>query len=87
MDAIYAVKVRHSHSLRDAKRNLSKLVAAVERGEQVELRRGGVPVARLVPVAPPTRPRKPGALSGSITMADDFDTLPDDVARALGMID
>lgn len=76
----------HSYSVREAQRNLSKLVAAAERGEQVELRRGGVPVARLVPVAPPTWRRKPGALSGSITMDEDFEW-PDDIARALGMID
>ena len=80
--------MKRSYSIGEAKTNLSKLIAEVERGEPVEIRRGKTPVAKLVPVASPTKPlRKPGALKGKIKIADDFDTWPDDVARALGIVD
>lgn len=72
----------------EAKTNLSKLVALAEKGERVELRRGKQPVVQLVPLPErgPAR-RKPGALAGRISMAEDFDAWPDDVARSLGAID
>lgn len=77
-----------SYTIGEAKTNLSKLIAAAERGEPVEIRRGKTPVARLVPAVPTEKPlRKPGALKGKIKIADDFDTWPDDIARALGIID
>jgi antitoxin (DNA-binding transcriptional repressor) of toxin-antitoxin stability system len=72
----------------EAKTNLSKLVALAEQGESVELRRGPQPVARLVPLPKSaTVRRRPGALAGRIRIAEDFDVLPDDVARALGVED
>lgn len=80
-------QVKHSYSIGEAKTQLSRLVAEAERGEPVELRRGKTPVARLVPVPPADRRRSPGALSGRIELASDFDALPEDVARALGVID
>jgi prevent-host-death family protein len=77
-----------SYSIGEAKTNLSKLIAEAERGVPVEIRRGKTPVAKLVPVPPATVPlRKPGALKGKVYIPDDFDELPNDVARALGMID
>ncbi len=77
-----------SFSIGEAKTHLSRLIALVERGEQVELRRGKEPVALLVPIPATGRARrKPGALAGKIKVHDDFDVLPDDVARALGTID
>jgi antitoxin (DNA-binding transcriptional repressor) of toxin-antitoxin stability system len=77
-----------SFSIGEAKTNLSKLVAAAERGERVELRRGKQPVVRLValPRAREVR-REPGALAGRITIGEDFDALPADVERALGILD
>jgi antitoxin (DNA-binding transcriptional repressor) of toxin-antitoxin stability system len=80
--------MKRSYSIGEAKTQLSKLIAEVERGVDVELRRGKTPVARIVPAsAASTARRKPGALKGQIVIGDDFDVLPDDVARALGMID
>ena len=80
--------MKRSYSIGEAKTNLSKLIAEVERGEPVEIRRGKTPVVKLVPVAPAGKPlRQPGALKGKVYIPDDFDSLPDDVARALGMID
>jgi len=80
--------MKRSYSIGEAKTQLSKLVAEVERGVDVELRRGKTPVARIVPAqAASSIRREPGALKGQIVIGDDFDTLPEDVARALGVID
>ena len=78
----------HTFSIGEAKTNLSKLVALAEQGERVELRRGKQPVAQLValPASGAVR-RKPGALVGRVHIAEDFDSWPDDVARALGIDD
>ena len=75
-------------SIGEAKTNLSKLVALAEKGERVELRRGKQPVVQLVPIPERGSPRrKPGALAGRISMAEDFDAWPEDVARSLGIVD
>lgn len=72
----------------EAKTQLSKLLARVEAGEQVEIQRNGKPVARLV-AADDVQPRRfesfIGSMEGKIWMADDFDELPDDIAEAFGM--
>jgi len=64
-------------SISEAKTQLSRLVARAERGEEVTIRRGKVPVVKLVPVSPPPPShRLPiGALKGQISIADDFDEL------------
>jgi prevent-host-death family protein len=60
-----------------AKTDLSKLLARVEAGEEVEIARNGVPVARLVPVeasAPGSQfLAAHGSLAGSITITEDFE--------------
>lgn len=82
------IHMTRTFTIGEAKTNLSKLIALVERGERVELRRGKQPVAQLVPLPRPGPVRRePGALAGRITMADDFDAWPEDVARTLGAID
>lgn len=64
-------------SISEAKTQLSRLVAAAERGEEVTIRRGNRPVVRLVPIDAPDKPRRKvvGALAGQIVIADDFDEL------------
>lgn len=59
----------------EAKTNFSKLLAAVERGEEVVVQRGDTPVAKLVPYGPGV-PRKAGILEGKIKIAPDFDEIP-----------
>jgi prevent-host-death family protein len=44
--------------LRDAKANLSSLVAAAERGEETVITRHGKPVARLVPEPAASEPKR-----------------------------
>jgi antitoxin (DNA-binding transcriptional repressor) of toxin-antitoxin stability system len=61
-----------------AKTDLSKLLARVEAGEDVEIARDGVLVARLVRIEPPPGPGERflaarGALADQIAIADDFE--------------
>jgi prevent-host-death family protein len=60
-----------------AKTNLSRLLARVEAGEEIEIARGGVPVARLVRVEPPAPGTRflaaRGSLAGAIEIAEDFE--------------
>jgi prevent-host-death family protein len=72
-------------NISEAKAQLSALIARVQRGEEVVIGKAGKPVAKLVPFERPLVPRQPGALEGRITIADDFDTLPDDLIEAFGM--
>ena len=72
-------------SISQAKAELSALIEAVQRGDEVILAKAGKPVARLVAYHGPAQPRQPGAMRGEIWIAPDFDRLPDDMADALGM--
>jgi prevent-host-death family protein len=64
-------------SIHDAKTNFSKLVARAEAGEEIIVRRGSTPVAKIVAYHPPTEPRRPGMLKGQIVLAPDFDEIPE----------
>ncbi len=68
-------------NVHEAKTHLSRLLEAVERGEDVIIARAGKPVARLVPIQS-VRTRRPGAWKGRITVADDFDETPAEVVAA-----
>jgi prevent-host-death family protein len=61
-----------------AKTDLSKLLARVEAGEDVEIARNGVPVARLVGIELSSSPGRRflaarGSLGGRISLADNFE--------------
>jgi len=62
-------------NIHEAKTHLSKLLRRVTAGEEIVIARAGKPVARLVAVAEPPRPRELGRDRGKIWIADDFDTL------------
>lgn len=72
-------------NIHDAKSRLSKLVELAMKGEEVILARAGKPVVRLVPIHADLAPRVGGQWKGKVRIADDFDTLPDDVADAFGI--
>jgi prevent-host-death family protein len=62
----------------EAKTNLSQLLARVEAGEDVEIARNGVPVAKLVRVEREMTPGErflagAGAMAGQIWVSDDFE--------------
>lgn len=67
-------------AIHDAKTHLSRLIARVEEGEEIVLRRRDKPVAKLVPYAEPDQGVRVGTLRGEIELADDFDDLPEEFA-------
>jgi prevent-host-death family protein len=71
----------------EAKAELSALIEAVQNGGEVIIAKAGKPVARLVAYRGPAKPREPGSMAGEISIAPDFDLLPDDIAAAFGMKD
>lgn len=66
-------------NVQEANTQFSVLLQRVAAGEEITIERGGVPVARLVPVERQAR-RHFGADRGKFTVPDDFDrSLPEDV--------
>ena len=65
-------------TITEAKANLSRLIAAVERGEVIVIGRAGKPVAKLVPYEADVEPRdlSAGEWKGRVQMSDDFHELP-----------
>jgi prevent-host-death family protein len=76
-----------SVGMHEAKTSLSRLVNAAQAGEEVVITRRGEPVVKLEPVRSLPREELLGMFKGQIWIADDFDELPDDLAKAFGMID
>jgi prevent-host-death family protein len=72
-------------NIHEAKSQLSKLIALAMSGEEVIIARAGQPMVRLVPIGGDHSPRKGGQWHGRVRIADDFDELPDDIAKAFGI--
>ena len=75
--------VRKSVTIHEAKTHLSRLIARVEAGEEIVVKRGVVAVAKLVPLySPEPKRRTPGRFADpAVTgILDDgfWDPLPDD---------
>lgn len=71
-----------------AKTDLSKLLARVEAGEDVEIARDGVPVARLVRIEPSPGPGAKflaarGSLAGRISIGADFEFTDEEIDEML----
>ncbi len=71
-----------------AKTDLSKLLARVEAGEEVEIARDGVPVARLVRMDPTDGPgarflAARGSLAGQISIGADFEFTDEEIDTML----
>ena len=60
-------------NMHEAKTQLSELVAAAERGEEVVIARNDIPAARLVPIAAAYAPVRLGVLAGEVELGPDFD--------------
>ena len=68
-------------NVHEAKTQLSRLLEAASRGEEVVIARNGEPVARLVPIAPAKR--LPGAARGRGRLtAESFAPLSDELLDA-----
>ncbi|RDI96483.1 type II toxin-antitoxin system prevent-host-death family antitoxin [Meiothermus sp. QL-1] len=71
-------------SIAEAKAQLSRLIARVERGEEIWIGRYGRVVAKLVPPGAPTKPKRvPGVWKGKVWMAPDFDEPNAEMARMM----
>lgn len=71
-------------NIHEAKTHLSRLLEAVERGEEVVIARAGQPIATLATYRPPRRKiAPPGGMEGEIWMADDFDEPVNDLFDCL----
>ncbi len=66
----------------EAKTHLSQLLDRVAAGEEIVIARAGRPIARLVALAESSARRVPGAWRGMVTVAADFDELPDEIDAA-----
>jgi prevent-host-death family protein len=67
-------------NIAEAKAKLSALIAAVERGEDVVIARGGVPVARIVPASQGRF--RIGLADGVVARCPDFlEPMPDEDVR------
>jgi prevent-host-death family protein len=71
----------------EAKTQLSRLIERASDGEEIVIRRGQRPVAKLVRYDEPPVPRRMGALRGQIWMSDDFDEPDEELERLFGMRD
>ena len=72
-------------NISQAKTELSALLEAVQKGDDVIIAKAGRPVARIVKYSGAPHLRVPGSMAGQIRISADFDTLPDDIADAFGM--
>jgi prevent-host-death family protein len=71
-------------NIHEAKTNLSRLLEAVERGEEVVIARAGHPIATLSAYKPPRRKiAPPGSMEGQIWMSPDFDEPLDELFDVL----
>ena len=64
-------------NVHEAKTHLSRLLRDVEAGQEIEIARDGKPIARIIPVH--LLPRVLGGDEGLVTMAEDFNDLPEDL--------
>lgn len=62
-----------SVSIHEAKTQFSKLVRRAEEGEEIVVRRGKDPVARIAPLEKRGGVTGRGSMKGEIWIADDFD--------------
>lgn len=68
-------------NVHQAKTQLSKLLAEVEKGKEVIIAKAGKPVAKLVVYKEKLQPRKPGLWKGKVWIADDFDEESEEINK------
>lgn len=65
-------------NIAQAKSNFSALIRKAMIGEEVIIAKDNKPVAKIVPLTTPGKPRKPGSAKGQLWLAPDFDATPAD---------
>jgi prevent-host-death family protein len=72
----------------EAKTQLSSLIDRAGDGEEIVIRRGARPVAKLIRYDDPEKKRRvPGDLKGKIWISDDFDDPDEELERLFGTRD
>ena len=66
----------------EATARLSRLVERALEGEVIVIARAGRPAVRFVPIRESDTPRQGGQWKGKVRIAEGFDELPEDLARA-----
>jgi prevent-host-death family protein len=80
-----ATNVRHI-GVHEAKTHLSRLLHAVEEGEEIVLTRGGKAVARIVSErSVPSVAESFGMFAGQFELGEDFDADSDELAKLFGI--
>ncbi|AFL51510.1 MULTISPECIES: hypothetical protein [Sinorhizobium] len=69
--------------VREFRGNLTSFLKQVEDGQRFVLTSHHKVVAEIGPPSSDVVTRKPGALRGKIKVADDFDSLPEDVLKSM----
>ncbi len=72
-------------NIHESKSQLSKHIELAMNGEEVIIAKAGRPMVRLVPIRADDSPRLGRQWKGRVRIADDFDTLPDDLSVAFGI--
>jgi prevent-host-death family protein len=71
----------------EAKTQLSRLIERATEGEEIVIRRGPRPVAKLIRYDEPPVRRRMGDLKGQIWMSDDFNEPDEELERLFGTRD
>jgi prevent-host-death family protein len=79
--------VSETVTVTEAKTQLSRLLERVGAGEEIVIRRGQRPVAKLVRYDDPPVRRQMGELKGQIWMSEDFDEPDEEIERLFGTRD
>jgi len=67
-------------NMHEAKTNLSKLIAFLEKGEEIIIiAKAGNPVAKLVSYIPSKKKRTPNLLKGQVIFYEDFNSSNDEI--------
>ena len=83
-DSEPAVSRERRVGVRELRDNLTRYLRDVRHGASVLVTSRDEVIAEIRPPSPRLRPaRQPGALRGQIHMAEDFDTLPEDMLAAM----
>jgi prevent-host-death family protein len=83
----YPFRVSEVVTVTEAKTQLSRLIERAAGGEEIVIRRGRRPVAKLVGYPAQHEPRKLGDLHGQIWISEDFDEPDEEIERLFGTRD
>lgn len=70
-------------TIHEAETYFSRLIASVEKGEEIIIARNGQPIAKVTPLSKTPLPRQPGSAKGKFKVPPEFfKPLPDEILSA-----